>query len=176
MKSKSVLLVIAASNFNDNEFLTIKSVLEKAGLKVFIASDAPGLCVGKNGLKIKADVLLYNANHSNFAAIVIIGGSGIKDYWNNEKLIQTSKNFVASKKLIAAICSAPVIFAKAGLMGEKNATCYPDDKKELTKAGANYFDESTVVDGKIITGRDPNSSQEFAELITEKISSNINQF
>ena len=176
MKSKSVLVVIASANFNDKEFLAVKGALEKAGFKVFIASDANGLCIGQKGLKIKADILLYNINHSNFCALVIIGGAGIKDYWSNKKIIQTSISFAGSKKIISAICSAPVIFARAGLLRDKNATCYPEDKKELTKAGANYSDENVIVDGKIITGRDPNSAHEFADLLVEKISSNNNHF
>ncbi|MGD8781177.1 MAG: DJ-1/PfpI family protein [Ignavibacteria bacterium] len=176
MKSKSILIVISSVNFSDNEFLAVKTALEKAEFKVFIASDANGLCTGQKGLKVKADIMLYNINHANFCAIVVIGGSGIQNYWNNKKLIHTSIKFTNSKKITSAICSAPVIFARAGLLQDKNATCFPEDKKELTKTGANYLDESVVVDGNVITGRDPDSAQEFAETVVEKILSNHNHF
>ncbi|MDH7604553.1 MAG: DJ-1/PfpI family protein, partial [Melioribacter sp.] len=71
--------------------------------------------------------------------------------------------------IIGAICSAPVILAKAGII-KKVATCFPDDKKELEKEGIEYKDEPVVIDSNVITGRDPASAPEFISRFLYEIS------
>ena len=165
MLKRSLLIILPAENFNEKEYLTVKHILEISGLKLFIASDAHTLCVGKNGLKVKADVSFFNMNVNNFAGIVFIGGSGVKKYWNNEHLQIIIKKFYEKKKLVAAICSAPVILARAGLLEGKDATCYPEDRREMEKCGINYIYQSVVIQKNIITAQDSSSSQDFANAI-----------
>ena len=165
MINKSLLLILPAENFNETEYLTVKHILEISGFKLFIASDAHSLCTGKNGLKVRADVSFFNMNENNFAGIIFIGGSGVKNYWGNQNLYKIAKRFCEKKKLVSAICSAPVILAKAGLLEGKDATCYPEDRKELEKCGINYKDQSVVIQKNIITARDSSSSNDFANAI-----------
>lgn len=169
MNKKSVLIILPAIDFNEEEYLTVKSILAKNGLNLFIASDANNLCIGKNGLRVKADVSFYNVHNSNFSAIVFIGGSGVKNYWKNPKLFEIAHRFNSNKKLVAAICSAPVILANAGLLEDKEATCYTSDREELIAKGAIYRDASVVQSKNIITAQSAASSKEFAELITDKL-------
>lgn len=169
MLNKSVLVVLPAKDFNETGFLIVKNTLESKGIKIFIASDASGLCTGLSGLKVKADINFYNIHESNFAAIILAGGSGARNYWNNSVLHKTSKKFFEAKKVIAAICSAPVTLAKAGLLMGLSATCFPDDKKELERAGAEYKDLPLVIRKKIITGRDEHSAKDFALAILDAL-------
>lgn len=165
MINKSILLVLPAKDFNEEEFLTVKNAFEKKGMNIFIASDSNGLCTGKSGLKVKADINFYNIHESNFAALVFIGGSGVKDYWNNSILHKTSQKFFNSKKPVAAICSAPVILAKAGLLKGLASTCYADDKKELERTGAEYKDMPVVVRKKIVTAQNAQAANDFSEAV-----------
>ncbi|MGE5399462.1 MAG: DJ-1/PfpI family protein [Ignavibacteriales bacterium] len=165
MINKSILIILPAQDFNEEEFLTVKNTFEKKGIKVFIASDANGLCTGKSGLKVKADISFYNIHESNFAAVVFIGGSGVKGYWNNSILHKTSQKFFNSKKPLAAICSAPVILAKAGLLKNLTATCYAEDRKELERAGAEYKDSPVVVRKKIVTAQNAQAALDFSEAV-----------
>ena len=158
-------MILPVKDFNEEEFLTVKNTFEKKELKIFIASNSSGLCTGKSGLKVKADISFYNIHESNFAAIVFIGGQGVKDYWNNSILHKTSQKFLNSKKPVAAICSAPVILAKAGLLKGVASTCFPDDKKELERAGAEYKDMPVVVRKKIVTAQNAQASLEFSEAV-----------
>ena len=167
--AKSILFILPKKNFNEIEFLTTKRILEKNGCKIFIASDAGSFCEGKQGLKIKHDISFFNVNENNFSAIVFIGGSGVKEYWNNQMLHKIALKFHQKKKITAAICSAPVILAYAGILQNVEATCYPDDKPELLKNGAVYKDVNVVVRKNIITGKDAASSEEFAEAILTKL-------
>ncbi len=168
LQKKSVLIFISAKDFNEEEFLTVKYILEKGGINLFITSDANGLCEGKNGLKVKADVNLWNIHTSNFQAFVLIGGN-TKIYWQNKTLHQIIKKFSGNKKLVAAICNAAVIVAKAGVLQNIPATCYPENKAELLKEGIEYKEIPVVVKKNFITGNGPQASSEFARAILDKL-------
>lgn len=168
-KNKSVLLFLPAQNFNEHEFLIVSNTLNSAGLKVFIASDASFLCIGSNGLKVKNDVQLFNVHESNFAGFIIIGGSGTREYWNNLTLQNIAKRFVLNKKPVGALCCAPIILAKAGVLTEP-ATCFVDDKKALEREGVAFVNSSVVKRQNIITGQDPASSGEFIKIFLHELS------
>ena len=165
----SVLIVLPAEKFNEQEFLAVKEILIKAGFQIFIASDAPVMCKGKNGLNVKADVNFFNMKEPSFAGIVFIGGSGILNYFNNFSLRNIAKKFSNSGKVVAAICGAPVILANAGLLSGKNASCYPDLKEKLEEKNANYLAGQVVIEDNIITAPNPSSAIEFARAIVEKL-------
>lgn len=157
---KSVLLILPAEDFNEQEYLIISSQLERANIKVFIASDANTVCKGSSGLKVKNDVSFFNIHESNFGGIIFIGGTGTRKYWNNVGLHNIAKKFFRSKKIIGAICSAPIILAKAGLIKEK-AVCFPEDKKELEREGIEYIELPVYIDKNIITAQSSSAAAEF---------------
>lgn len=161
MINKSILLILPAIDFNEQEFLAVYNTLINRGYKVFIASDAHTICIGKNGMKVKNDINFFNMREANFAGLLFIGGAGVKSYWDNIPLHLLAKKFVLAKKLIGAICSSPVIIARAGLLSGVNATCYADDKRELERSGAVYADVPVVVSKKIITAQNAAAAQEF---------------
>ena len=171
MIKNSVLLILPAQDFNEQEYLVIYNALERAQIKIFIASDAHTLCLGSNGLKVKNDVQFYNIHESNFSGIVFIGGIGVKNYWNNKNLHSIAQKFQKNRKPVAAICSAAVILAKAGVVTE-NATCWPEDRKEIEKEGIEFQDEPVVQNNKTITGRDPMAAAEFAKAFLYELAKN----
>jgi putative intracellular protease/amidase len=166
---KSILLILPALDFNEQEYLTINNTLIKNNFKVFIASDAHSICVGKNGLKVKNDISFFNMREANFSALLFIGGHGVKTYWDNIQLHNLAKKFMRAKKIIGTICSATVIVAKAGLLNEINATCFPDDKKQLEREGAVYLDNPVVVSKKFITAQGPASAQDFINIVINEL-------
>lgn len=169
--NKSVLVFLPSQDFNEQEYLVTKDELEKEGCKVFIASDSNSLCVGSQGLKVKNDVNLFNVHVGNFGGFIIVGGKGTRNYWNNASLIAIVKKFAQSKKTIGAICSAPIILAKAGILCQ-SAACYPDDKKELLRYGVEFNPSAVVSKNKVITGKDPASSTEFIKAFLYELTKN----
>jgi len=138
----SVLLFLPKKDFNEEEFTIIRKRLQKAGKQIFITSDDHSACTGSKGMKIKSDTSFYNVNINNFEAFILIGGAGSRNYWKNESLHKIIKKFFDAKKVIAAICSSPVILAKAGILLNKKATCYSEDKMELINSGIDYQDKN----------------------------------
>ena len=165
----SILIFLPANNFGEEEYLITNKVFLKSGKNVFITSDSNTVRSGDNGLKVKADTDFYNVNEKNFSAVVLIGGKGSKVYWDNEQLHKIVKNFNRAGKIVAAICSAPIILAKAGLLTNIPATCWSGDKNELIKLGINYNDRSVISERGIITSDGPSSAEQFAETILNLI-------
>jgi len=165
----SILIFLAANNFSEEEYLIIKRVFLKASKKIFITSDSNTICNGDNGMRVKGDIDFYNVNDKNFSTIVLIGGDGSKQYWDNETLWRIVKNFNASGKVVAAICSAPIILARAGLLSKIPATCWSEDKNELIKLGINYNDRSVIAEKGVITSDGPRSAEQFAETVLNMI-------
>ncbi|MEW6196447.1 MAG: DJ-1/PfpI family protein [Bacteroidota bacterium] len=163
MVKNSILLILPATDFNEQEYLVIANTLERANIKIFIASNSNSLCTGSEGLKVKNDIQLYNIHESNFGGIIIIGGKGTRNYWDNQKLHNILQQFNKNRKPIGAICSAPVMLVKAGLVNDC-ATCYPDDRNELEREGIEYKNTPVYQNKNIITAQNPASAQEFAKV------------
>ncbi|MCA1764646.1 MAG: DJ-1/PfpI family protein [Desulfobulbaceae bacterium] len=68
---------------------------------------------------------------------------------------------------VAAICAAPMILGKAGILEGKRATSYPGSLDGMGLTGIDYREEPVVVDGKIITSRGPGTAMDFALKLVE---------
>ena len=165
----SILIFLSANSFSEEEYLIIKKVFIQAGKRIFITSDSHSVCRGDNGLKVKADTDFYNVNDKNFSAVVLIGGKGSKDYWDNETLHKIARNFQRAGKIVAAICSAPIILARAGLLSNIPAACWYEDKNELINLGIEYKDRSIVAENAVVTADGPRSAEQFAETVLNMI-------
>jgi protease I len=165
LTQNSFLIFLPKKDFNEEEFTIIKKRLLKAEKQVFITSDDHFVCSGSKGMKVKSDTSFYNVNVNNFSSLILIGGSGSRNYWKNESLHKIIKKFSDAKKVIAAICSSPVILAKSGILQNKKATCYSEDKMELINSGIDYQDRNIVIDGNVVTADNVQSALQFAESV-----------
>lgn len=161
-----VLMVIAPTNFKDEEYFTPKEILEKNGFTIETASTI-NQPTSVNGQRVIADVLLKDVQVSDYEAVVFVGGPGAQVYIDDLVAQNLAKAFYDSGKVVSAICIAPAILAKAGLLQGKQATVFPSASGILKENGADYTGASVTVDGKIITGRDPLAAREFGKEVVE---------
>jgi protease I len=161
-----VLMIIAPTDFKDEEYFTPKKILEENGYAVETAStvNQPTSVAGQT---VRADVLLNDVQVGNYEAVVFVGGLGAQVYVDDLAAQNLAKSFYKAGKVVAAICIAPAILAKAGLLQGKQATVFPSAKGILKENGANYTGDAVIVAGKIITGRDPAAAQEFGKKVVE---------
>lgn len=162
-------MVLAPTNFRDEEYMEPRKILEDNGIVVTVASSMPGIAIGKLGTKATVDITLKEVDITGYNIVIYVGGPGCKLYWDDPIAYQISKEAVEFKKILAAICSAPVILARAGLLKGKNATCYPDDAPLLKKEGAKYTGAPIEQDGLIITADGPDSAQALAARIVQTL-------
>ncbi len=168
MKKKAVL-VIAEREFRDEEYQVPKEVLSQAGIEVATASTTTQEAVGKLGLKVRPDLLVADLKPDDYGAIVFVGGGGAAQYFADAQVHALARDFAAAGKVVAAICIAPVILARAGLLQGKRATVFPDGIPELEKAEAVYTAQNVERDGRIITGNGPEAAEAFAREIVAQM-------
>jgi protease I len=162
-KTHKIVMIIASSNFRDEEFKIPKELFEKNGYSITVASGSLSESVGMLGMKVRPDITLDKVKVVEFDAVVFVGGSGSAEYFTNNLAQKIAKDAFAQGKTLAAICLAPVILANAGLLKGKKATC--NDPEAIIKKGAYFTGKPVEQDGKIITGIGPEASEEFAEAI-----------
>lgn len=162
-----ILFIIAKINFRDEEYLEPKSILEKSGMKIVTASSSIGEAKGMLGVKVKVDTTIDKVNVSDYDAVIFVGGTGAEEYFNNKIAHKIVLDTVSQNKLLGAICIAPVILAKSGVLKNKRATVFSSEQNELKKYGALYTNKGVEIDGKIVTAAGPKFATEFGEKIKE---------
>ncbi len=158
------VMVPLTDGFEEIEALTIVDVLRRAGLEVETVGVVRSVIKGAHGVRVMADKRLMEINPKQYDAIVLPGGPGYKTLARTSKLMEVLKDFNARGKTIGAICAAPAVLAKAGLLEEKRATIYPGMEKELSYPRGNRV----VVDDNIITSQAPGTAMEFALTLVKK--------
>jgi protease I len=166
--SKKIVMIIAFELFRDEEYSYPKAVFEKAGFTVATASSKLGTATGKLGMKTKVDITLDQVKVEDYAAVLFIGGPGSFDYYDNPTCHKIAKETVKQGKILGAICAAPGILARAGVLKGKKATMF-DDTGEFAKGGATYTGTGVEIDGKIITATGPSTARAWGEAIVKPL-------
>lgn len=174
LDGKNILMVIASKNFRDEEYFIPYEIFQKEGAKITTASSVEGNIIGIEGGEARSTLTLSEVKVKNFDAVVFIGGGGAVEYFNNNDAHKIIQEMVNLHKVVAAICIAPMILAKAGILVGKKATVWSSvmDKnniKGLKDSGCAVSEERVVKDKKIITADGPAVSKEFAEKVVETI-------
>jgi protease I len=171
--SKRIIAVIAPREFRDEEYQVPRQVFDDAGVAVTTCSSSPGTAAGKLGATVEVDLVLADAvaneAWTDHDAVVFVGGPGSKGYWDDADAHRLARGFDAAGKLVCAICSAPIILARAGLLEGRSATCFEGDRAELVRAGATYTGAEVTLDGRFITGSGPTAADAFAHTIVERL-------
>lgn len=167
---KKILLAIAFRDFRDPEFFIPKEIFEKNDFLVEVASDQKGVALGNEGGEVAVDFLISEVKPENYQAIIFVGGPGALKHLDNKNSYSLAQNAREKGILLGAICIAPVILAKAGILTGKKATVWTSslDKKGkeiLENYGANYLDQPVVIDGEVVTANGPKAAKDFAEAI-----------
>jgi len=158
-----------AEGFEEIEAISIIDVLRRADINITIVSMEDKIMVkGAHRIEIKADKLFEAVNYDYIDMIILPGGMpGAKNLGEHIGLRKKIKSFVQKDKYLAAICAAPMVYGKMGLLINHNAISYPGFEKFLE--GATIVDEKVVQSGKIITSKGPGTSLYFALKLVEII-------
>lgn len=151
-----------AKGFEEIEAVTVVDILRRAGVPIQTISMETHLEVtGAHSIALKADLLFEEADYASCEMMIFPGGMpGTTNLLNHRELMETLVGFAVSGKPVAAICAAPMIFGKTGLVAGKRATIFPGMEDELT--GATVSADRVVIDGNVITSQGPGTAMEFA--------------
>ena len=162
---KKAVMVIAHQTFRDEELFVPREILAKNGVSVTVASTDLSYATGKLGGRAKPDILLGDAAAKDFDAVIFIGGAGAACYFDDPAAHQLAREALALGKTVAAICCAPVILARAGILKGKKATCFPSDSQDLVSLGVTFTGKPVEKDGRIITANGPDAAKAFGEAL-----------
>jgi protease I len=160
------VLMLATDGFEESELFEPRQALLDAGAQVTLASiktdPITGESGGEKGKSITPDTTLDQVELDQFDALVLPGGVGNPDKLRMEpKAVEIVRNFVDSKRLVAAICHAPWLLAEADVVAGRRLTSWPSIRTDLANAGADVVDEEVVSDGNLITSRKPDDIPAF---------------
>ena len=161
-----MIAVLLADGFEEIEALTPVDMLRRAGLEVLTVGITSKIAVGAHGISVICDKLPEEIDLDMISTVILPGGMpGSLNLDASAFTDEILKSVNARGGRIAAICAAPLVLGRRGLLEGRRATCYPGFENEL--AGATVTDESVVTDGNITTARGMGVALEFSkELIS----------
>ncbi len=169
---KSIAIIIAHIGYQPIEYGVPKKIFQEAGYKVVTVSDKGGKAQATDGSKTDVDVELSKLNSDDYEAIVFVGGGGALDHLDNDISYRIIQKAVMADKVVAAICIAPRILAKAGALVTHRATGWDEDgllKDIFDKHAAIYEKAGVVKDKRIVTARGPLEAEKFAHAVLSEI-------
>ncbi|MEW6358903.1 MAG: DJ-1/PfpI family protein [Planctomycetota bacterium] len=169
LKGKKALIIIAKKDYRDEELNEPRSALEKSGATVTLACSSLGAATGMLGGAAEPTALLKDVKAADYDVVIFVGGAGATEYFDDPKAHEIAQE-AAKDKLLCAICIAPAILARAGVLKGKKATVFFSQKGDLKKGGADYTGKAVEVDGNIITAEGPSAARPFANAIIDAMS------
>jgi protease I len=154
--------VLATDDFEDSELTEPVKALRDAGARVDIISPKSGSIKGKKGTEIGVDRQIDAVRPDDYDAVLLPGGTGNADKMRMNLDVQAFlKGMSAKGAPFAAICHAPWELISAGLARGRTMTSYYTLQDDVRNAGATWVDEEVVVDGNLVTSRQPSDIPAF---------------
>ncbi|MEO8547025.1 MAG: type 1 glutamine amidotransferase domain-containing protein [Sphingomicrobium sp.] len=164
------VLIMATDGFEESELFGPLEILTGRGAEVRLASPslAPIQATVKDdpGKVIRPDLTIEQAKAADFDALLLPGGVRNPDTLRTKAAaIALIRAFAEAAKPIAAICHGPWLLVEADLLRGRTATSWPSIRTDLVNAGATVVDRPAVVDGNIVTSREPDDVVAFTEAL-----------
>lgn len=160
-----------ATGFEEIEAITTVDMLRRAGIDmktVAVTEDENLTVTGAHNIPVVADLHISQADTAGLEGVFLPGGMpGTVNLDTSAQVRNLISYCDDNDKYIFAICAAPLVLGHMGLLSGKTATCYPGFEPEL--AGAQLSAEPAVQSGKIITGKGPGATVQFASLIITEL-------
>lgn len=144
-------VILFADGVEECEGLLVVDLLRRAKVEIDIVSLNKQLNVlSSHRVNVSCDALLDEVDFSNYDLLILPGGMpGTKTLSENDTVLHQVSEFYSSGRKIAAICAAPSVLAKAGILNGKRATVHPNFRDQMKDAV--LTDQEVVVDGEITT-------------------------
>jgi len=172
--SKNIAFLVASEGTEEVELTSPWQAVKDAGFTPVLLSPEDGEIQAFNhrdkSNTYPVDKKVGDASVDDYAALVLPGGVANPDALRtDETAVAFVRAFVSSGKTVAAICHAPWVLAEADVLRDRTVTAYHSIRTDLSNAGAKVVDEEVVVDGNLITSRNPDDLDAFNAKILEAV-------
>jgi protease I len=148
-------LIVTADRFEDSELSEPFFQLQAKGVAVDIAAPQQGVITGKHGHRVRAGLAIDAVRPEDYDLLLLPGGKAPATLREIPAAVAIARHFLVAAKPVAAICHGPQLLIATGLLSGRSATGYKKIRSELEGAGVLYQDRAVVVDGNLITSRQP---------------------
>ena len=168
---RTVLIFLPQQLFSGEEFEPALGQLSLAGLQTQIASSDTDVAVSMSQVLVKPDLTLHDAQVTDYAGLVLIGGSGAALYWSDSLLQARCREFAESGRGVAAIGIAPITLARAGVLKGRKATVFHERSAIgwLKDGGAKFSFKELVADRNIITATGAEQARAFGKAVAAAV-------
>lgn len=164
-----MVYILLAPGFEEAEALVPADLLRRADIETELVSVTGAPVPGSHGITVTADIALDGLNLSGADMVVLPGGGlGYRNLGKDPRVERLVREAAEKGLWVAAICAAPTLLGKWGLLAGKQAVCYPGMEDGLTQAQPRP-DSGVVVDGRVITGRAAGSAFDFGLALVEAL-------
>ena len=151
-RTKKMIAILLADGFEEIEALTPLDVLRRAGLDARSVAIGSKIAVGSHGIPVICDIEASEVNEKELSTVIFPGGMpGSLNLDASPYADKVINAVLANGGRLAAICAAPLVLGRRGLLKGKEAICYPGFEEELS--GAKISESSVVTDGNITTAK-----------------------
>ncbi|MCL2170739.1 MAG: DJ-1/PfpI family protein [Defluviitaleaceae bacterium] len=167
-----IIYAFLYDDFQATEGIVAIDMLRRQELDIKIVSTLGGEYIrASNGIVIRADIGFDEVCREDMLAAIIPGGSGADALLEHPGFCEMIVDFAGRGGLIAAICSAPTVLARLGLLNGKKAVCHtaPRHVQTLRDNGAIIDSANVVIDGNFITSLGPGTTAHFAMAILKAL-------
>lgn len=166
----SRVLVPLAEGFEEIEAVTVIDLLRRAGVDVVTAGLAPGNVTGSHGIAVQPDAELDDVVDQDFDMVALPGGMpGAENLAADARLLAILRRIADAGGFSAAICAAPIVLARAGVLAGRRATSFPGFLTPASAPGTILSDDPIVEDGRVITSKGPGTAMDFALALIERL-------
>ena len=170
-ESSKKVAVVVGNGFEDVELTRPVEALQREGHEVtYVGTQAGSSVEGKRGdAKVAIEVTAKDADPTGYDALLIPGGHSPDNIRTDEGVVTFIKGFAETGRPLAAICHGPQLLIEADLVRGKRMTSWPSVRTDLRNAGAEVEDAPLVVDGSLITSRNPDDLEVFDDALLEAL-------
>lgn len=163
-----MVYMFLADGFEETEALAPLDILRRGGVEVQTVGVTGGYVTGAHGITVKADILPPISLKDNTEAVILPGGGvGTQNLDASVLVKEAVQSAYSSGKLICAICAAPSVLGKMGLLRGKKATCYPGFEKYLD--GAELSEANVAESGNVITANGMGAAMDFGFAVLARL-------
>jgi protease I len=171
-----IVAIIAVDFVEDAELTTPRDRLREAGAAVTVYSPDGSPIQAAEGdtdptQKIDVDGSFSDVDVELIDALVVPGGTVNADKLRIDSTAQTlARQVTGAGKPLAVICHGPWLLVSAGLVEGRRLTSYHSLAEDIKNAGGSWVDEEVVVDGNLITSRNPGDLDAFVGALASALS------
>ena len=169
-----VAFLVATEGIEQVELTEPWAAVRDAGAEPVLISTEPGKVQAFHHLDAAdtfgVDVVVGDARVEDYAALVLPGGVANPDALRtDETAVAFVRDFVASGRPVAAICHAIWMLVEAGVLRDREVTSWPSLQTDVRNAGGRWTDAEVVVDGNLVTSRNPDDIPAFNRELVSRL-------